>query len=410
MASIAAVAPLKRRDFRYFWFGQWVSQFGDNIFHVAQVWIVYQLTGSAGAMATVALCGQIPSIAMILMGGALVDRLPRRRVALWSDLVRGALVLAAAGLLYAGALGPWHMYALAAAFGTVSAFARPAFRALIPTLVPPEERTATNSLISAGSTAAGIAGPTLGGLIMAAGGAEAAFLVNGLSFLAAGAGLLLTRVEEPARTHSADAAVRPAHLVRDLLEALRVLAAQPFLLATIIFMAIINVTGQAPEVILRPWVARELAGGGPGTLSLTYTCFSAGMFGALTLLGSWKIKRHRGLWAYGGILVTGFSMVGMALVTAPWQLWVLDFVLGAACMTYFVIWEGMLQDLVPAEVMGRVAAIDEFGRMILYPLGLAAVGLLASSGAAFWAMLGGGLLTVLLSLAGLMMPVVRRQG
>jgi MFS family permease len=272
MISFAAAAPLRRRDFRLFWLGQWVSQLGDNIFLVAQTWLIWNLTGSGAAMATVALCSQIPSTAMLLVGGALVDRLPRRWVSIASDAARGAILLVLAALYAAGALRPLHLYGMAAVFGLVSAFARPAFGALVQTLIPTEERVAGNALVSAGSTVASIAGPTLGGLIMGLGGAGMAFLLNGISFLVAGAALVLANPEEPDVT-GRQGPLKVVTLTRDLRDGLRLITGKPFLLVGMASLSLILITGQAPVVILRPWVAAQ-AGGGVQTLSLAYTAFA----------------------------------------------------------------------------------------------------------------------------------------
>lgn len=114
VVRLAAVAPLRRRDFRLFWVGKVVSQVGDQIHLVAQSWLVWQVTGSGAAMATMALCSSIPAVGMLLLGGALVDRLPRRWLSIWSDL----------------------------------------------------ELVATNGLFEVGGTAAGVLGPALGGLVV----------------------------------------------------------------------------------------------------------------------------------------------------------------------------------------------------------------------------------------------------
>ncbi len=423
MVSLAAVAPLRSRDFRLFWFGQWVSQWGDNVFMVAQIWLVYALTGSPAALVTIALCSQIPGIGMLLLGGALVDRLPRRLVALWSEVLRGAMLLLAAGLQITGRLQPLHLYALAAAFGLISAFARPAFRALVQALAPPEHRAATNSLVSGGSLVAGMAGPALGGMVLAAGGAGLAFAVNGLSFFAAAVGLLLARPPEPGPAGEAalDASAAPAGarrglsdlrlvtLLGDLLPALRLLAARRFLIGTVFAMALIQVTGQAPVVILRPWVADQRASGGAGALSLAYTCFAAGMGLTVVALGSIPVRRRRGLLVYGGMFVAGICELAMARVTAPWQQWTAELILGAAVMIHGVIWETLLQEHVPPAAMGRVAAISDFGSAVLYPGGVALVGLLSVAPGPQWVLLGGGTLTALVAVLGLLTPWVRRE-
>lgn len=398
MIQAAAIAPLKRRDFRLFWVGQWISQLGDNIHLVAQAWLVWKLTGSGAAMATITLCSTVPSVAMLLLGGALVDRLPRRWISIASDLLRSGLLLTAAGIYLTGLLQVWHLYVLAAAFGLVSAFARPAFRALIQALVPTDELVATNGLISAGQTIAGIAGPVIGGLVMGFGGAGLAFALNGTSFGIAAVALLFTNPLEPA-TAAGRQVLRIGALWADLVEAVRLLARQPFLLGTIGAMSLIVITGQAPVVLLRPWVA-ERVGGGVETLSIAYSAFGAGMFLTVTLLSSMRLTRRREWWIYTGMAIAGLAQVGMARASAPWQMWALDFLLGVSVMIYGVIWPALLQERVPPEAMGRAAAIDQFGVSLLYPAGVALIGVLLAGPGPYWVMWIGGWLTAAVAVIG----------
>lgn len=396
--QLAAVAPLRRRDFRLFWAGQWISQLGDNVQMVAQAWLVWELTGSGAAMATITLCSTIPSVAMLLMGGALVDRLPRRWISIWSDLLRGALLLTLAALFVGGAMRIWHLYLMASAFGLVSAFSRPAFRALMQALVPPDELVATNGLVSAGQTVAGIAGPVLGGLVMGLGGAGLAFALNGISFFAAAVALLFTQAVEPSLA-GGKRRLSLRGLWADLLEAMRLLADQPFLLGTIGIMALIVITAQAPVVLLRPWVA-EQAGGGVHSLSLSYSAFGAGMFLTVTLLTAVKLRHGREWWVYIGLAAAGLTQVGMAYVSAPWQMWVLDFLLGCSVMIHGVIWPALMQEKVPPEAMGRAAAIDQFGVSLLYPAGVALIGVLLAGPGPFLVLAVGGWLTTAAAVVG----------
>jgi MFS family permease len=331
------------------------------------------------------------------VGGALVDRLPRRWVSVASDVLRGLLLLALAALQASGSLQIIHLYVLASLFGFVRAFAQPAFRALVQALIPPDERVSGNALVSGGATAAGLIGPALGGLVMAAGGTALAFLLDGLSFLVAALALLPARPEEPHR---------PKNQVRvfsDLGEAIHLLKGRRFLLGAMAAMALILVTSQAPVVLLRPWVA-ERAGGGVSTLSMAYTAFSAGMLLTVILMGAGKAPRHRGAFIFGGMALTGLCQAGMAVVTAPWQLWALEFLIGASIMIYGVIWPAVLQDSVPPAAMGRISAIDQFGTTVLYPAGIALVGVLSTAPGPYWTELGGGLLTIAVAGLALLLP------
>ncbi|MGE5675632.1 MAG: MFS transporter [Mycobacterium leprae] len=399
MSIAATITPLRHRDFRLFWLGQWVSQFGDNVFLVALNWTVWKLTGSGAAMATVTLCSQVPSIGMLLVGGALVDRFPRRRISILSDVVRGVALLAAGSLALSGLLQLWHLYVIAVLLGLASAFARPAFRALTQALTPSGEGVAANGLIASGRTTAGIAGPALGGLLMGFGGAASAFLFDGLSFFIAAAALLGASPQEPAVARQGKA-LRIRTLVTDLAAALRILSARPVLILTIGVLSLIVVTGQAPIVILRPWVASQV-GGGVHTLSVAYSLFAAGMFLTVTALGSVSTRGHEGWLIYGGFLLSGLCQVGMALAKAPWQMWSLDFLTGVSVMAYGVIWPALLQETVPPDAMGRVSAVDDFGSLILYPAGIVLTGILSTRPGAYWVLLGGGLLTMGIALIAL---------
>ncbi len=409
LQRFAAAAPLRRRDFRLFWIGQFISQLGDNIHLVALNWLTWQLTGSGAALATITLCATIPSVAMMLVGGAVVDRFSRRLMTIWSDLIRGAILLGAAGLQVTGILQVWHLYVVAAIFGFVSAFARPAFRALLQSLVQADDLVAANGLMSAGSTAAGVAGPALGGLIMALGGASLAFALDGISFLVAAFALLSAHPIEPPRVTTAGP-IRLKCLLTDMREAVRLLAGQPFLLGTIGAMSLIIVTGQGPIVLLRAWVA-EQTGGGVQALSLSYSFFAAGMFLTVTLLTGLKVRRHRELLIYLGMAVAGLGEVGFAHVAAPWQMWLLDFGLGISVMVHGVVWPALLQERIPAEAMGRVAAIDQFGMSILYPAGVALIGVLSVAPGPGWTLALGGWLTFAVAVAGglFLVPVNRPQ-
>jgi MFS family permease len=198
------IRPLQSSAFRLYWIGRLVSQLGDHVFVIAQAWLVYQLTGSPAAMVTVTLASQIPSIAFVLLGGALADRLDRRRVAITSDVLRGMLLLLLTALLWQNRLGLVHLVALAAGFGLVSAWSAPAFRGLVQSLAPEADRASVSSLLSLGGTLVSIGGPVLGGIVMAAGGAKLAFLLDGLSFFAGALGLWLARVVLPAPVRSGE--------------------------------------------------------------------------------------------------------------------------------------------------------------------------------------------------------------
>src|SRR5262245_294360 len=123
--STASVHPLRNRHFVTWWLGATTSLLGDQFYMVALPWLVLQLTGSAVAMGTVAMCAGIPRAALMLMGGAVTDRVSPRRVLMITASARAVLVAAIGVLLGLHVLHLWQIYALAIAFGIADAFAMP---------------------------------------------------------------------------------------------------------------------------------------------------------------------------------------------------------------------------------------------------------------------------------------------
>lgn len=411
----ASLAPLRHRPFALFWSGQLLSSLGDWTFFIARTWWIYEQTGSTAAVAAVALAGQLPMVLLTLLGGTVADLLPRRQVQIASDLARAVVQWSAAALVARGAMSTEGLFVLSAVHGMMAAFARPAFRALVPELVPPPDRHAANALMGLMSTGSGLAGPVLGGVVMAAAGFTGALRIDAFTYLmaalllwAAGAtGLGERRV--PAQ-HQPSPERRPGSLFSAAFDGWGAIRQTgPFVLVSLSAMAAINVTGQAPVVLLRPWLAERLAGPGwaAALLGWLHTAFAAGMVVGTSLLAALR-PRHRGYAMYGAMLVTGGLMMAMGLATRVWLVLTCQFLIGAAVMVEGVLWEGFLQDRVPPDRLGRVAALDEVGRMVLYPAGLALVGSLAGGGHELAVLLAGGAATALIAALVLALPATGR--
>lgn len=173
---------LSHRSFALLWGGQTISRLGDQLYLIALAWWVLQQTGSAAAMGAVLICAEVPLIIFLLVGGVVVDRLPCLAVMLVSDVSRALIVGVVAVLAAQHQLALWHLYVLSALFGLADAFFTPAYTAVIPDLLPAEVLPSANALQSISVEVAGIAGPALGGAIIAAGGTALGFALDALSF------------------------------------------------------------------------------------------------------------------------------------------------------------------------------------------------------------------------------------
>src|SRR3954463_2624313 len=131
--------PLRNRNFALWWTGATLSLLGDQFYVVALPWVVLQLTGSAIAMGMVSMCSGIPRAVLMLMGGAVADRMSPRRLMIITATARVLLVGAIGGLMWVGDLAIWHMYLLAFGFGIADAFALPSGPAMMRSMVQPEQ-------------------------------------------------------------------------------------------------------------------------------------------------------------------------------------------------------------------------------------------------------------------------------
>ena len=180
--QVPLLSSLRHRSFALLWLGQSLSRVGDAVLSVALPWLVYDLTGSAMAMSSVAVLQRVPTLFLLLVGGVAVDRLPRQRVMLASDAVQGLTVVLMAASIGSGHLQLWHLQVMAVVFGAAAAFFRPAFSSITPQLVPKDELISANSLVSVSRSFAQVGGPLLGAGLVASGGIATAFAFDAATF------------------------------------------------------------------------------------------------------------------------------------------------------------------------------------------------------------------------------------
>src|SRR5262249_6923837 len=154
-----------------------------SIYRVALAWWVLEKTGSATAMSTIFIFASAPMLVFLLIGGVAVDRHSRAHVMLLSDTSRGLLIGIVTLLAFSHLLGLWHIYIVSLLFGIVGAFFGPAYRAIVPEILPRELLPSANGLMSLSLQLAEIAGPALGALVVSTSGSPTAFALDCLSFV-----------------------------------------------------------------------------------------------------------------------------------------------------------------------------------------------------------------------------------
>ena len=394
---------LRIRSFAFLWTGQTVSRLGDSLYRIALAWWVLEKTGSAAAMGTVLIFSFLPMLLFLLIGGIAVDRLPRGRVMLASDVLRGAIVAFVAALAFAQTLEIWHVYAASMLFGFVDAFFQPAYTAIVPEIVPADALPSANSLTNLSRQITGVAGPMLGAAIVALGGTPAAFALDAVSFFVSAACLLPIIGLLGMRT----AEVKSSSALNDLREGLATVFGSPWLWLTIAIFALANVAMDGPVAVSLPFLVKDALHADVDALGLLYSSSSLGAIAGAVWLGRFQRIRRRGLVMYGAGVVSAIAVLLAGLPIPIAAICVVFFFEGWSVATFGLVWTNTLQELVPGDRLGRVSSIDMLGSYVLLPIGYGMTGWLTDAiGAPMVFVLGGGIGALLIAL-GLLHPAIR---
>jgi MFS family permease len=359
---------LRHRDFRLLWTGQAVSLLGDGIYLVAIAWLVYDISNEPGALALVGLAWTLPQVAGLLLGGVMSDRFERRRLLVIADLVRFAAIGSIAALTLAGVVELWHLVVLVVFYGIGEALFQPTFTAIVPDVVPREELLQANALKELMEPIGlRFAGPALGGLLIAVFDVGVAFLVDAGTFAAAAVCVaLMTRQPPPRETVGS---VR-----RDLADGFAYVRAHAWLWGTLIGAALFLFLTFGPFEVLLPYIIKNELGGDADTFGLVLAAGGLGSIMAALTLSRVGIPRRYVTFMWGAWFLGDLLIVLLAVAGAAWQMCLValvSFGLGTAGM---VVWNTMMNTLVPPEMLGRVSSFDWFVSMGLIPLSFAVTG------------------------------------
>ena len=346
-------------EFRRLLIGNCVNMLGGSIFIIGMGWTVAQIGGpkAYGLIFTAYFLGHLP---LLLYGGMVVDRMPRRTVALVADIGQAVLVTIAALLLMVGFGEIETLLVVTFLTGGAGAFSIPAIGALVPDLVEEDLLPQANAMRGVAMTAAWMLGPLIGGFTVAVWGIEACLLIDALTFIFSGV-VLWTISEIPVeRGESED-------LREEVIEAWEFVKTQPWLLAGIAMFMIWHIGDSAIEIGI-PFIIE-----GKGLGAKEFGIFGAvGAGGAMlgSLVGGLKPipKESRGLIFYTLIGGIAWCMLMWAM-PIPFLL-ILFFVLIEGIMggTLGVIWRTTMSDSVDQHLRGRVNSLDAIGSLIFIPL------------------------------------------
>jgi MFS family permease len=375
-ALTATFASLQRhRNYRLYFYGQLISQIGTWLQNAAQAWLVLDLTHSAQAVGVMGFALYAPYALFGLFGGALADRLDRKRtmIVTQSALALAAAILALVVVLHVDRV--WVVDLLAAARGTVLVLNNPSRQALMVQLVGRRELANAIALNSSLNNATRIIGPAIAGVMIAAVGTAACFALNAISFIPVivAIGMMRrsefhTRARRPAQVTSFRAAI---------VEGLRYARRRKTIAIALTMLFVISLAAINFQVLL-PILARQTLHGGAEVYGFITACFGAGaLVGALFTAARTKASPMVLLVAAAGF---GAMQFAAAPQTNPFVVGAVLFVMGVFYTTYTATTNALVQLATPEFLQGRVAGLYSYLFLASGPFGSLFVGWLSERG------------------------------
>jgi predicted MFS family arabinose efflux permease len=356
------------RDFRIMWLGACVSTIGTFVQQFAQSWLVYDLTKDPFYLGLDLFLGQLPIMLFSLVGGVFADRLDRKKMLLASQYIQMtcAFVLAALFATHSLHHHVWPILVLSFLVGIGQSFGGPAYSALLPTLVDPEDLTNAISMNSIQFNLARLIGPTLGGLAYTAFGATWCFALNGVSYIAVIVSLLVIHVKfAPAKTHDS--------VLTSMKEGIRFIRDREGLSSLVLLAFCTTLFGFSLTGFL-PVIVRAVFQRGPGTYELLLVFSGAGSIcGALGVAAIEKLKGQRRL-ALLGMIALGLTTAGFAVSKRLPLSCVLIFFTGMAVMASASLLLSVVQLTVDDSMRGRVMSVYNIAIRAGIPLGALSLG------------------------------------
>jgi MFS family permease len=382
-------ASLRHRNYRLFFFGQLVSAAGTWMQTVAQSFLVLGLTHSGTQLGLTTAARFLPVLLFGPAGGLFADRRDKRRVLFVTQTSAGLLAGVFAVLTAAHDMRLWTIYLLAVALGFVNVFDNPARQSFISEMVPPADLPNAVTLNSVSMNMARVFGAALGGVLAAALGLALCFAFNALSFGAVLVSLVAMRAPElfPAR--------RVAREPGQIRQGLRYVRGTPELLIPLVMIAIIGALAWEFQVSL-PLMASKVFGGGAAAYGVMASVMGAGAV-AGGLVSAARSRPRASAMCLAAIGWGVAILLAAAAPTMPLELAALVFV-GYGSITFNSMAKTTLQLAAKPTMRGRVMALWALAWLGSTPVGGSIVGWIGQDAGARWALVAGGLPTLLCGL------------
>ncbi|MET4591130.1 MFS transporter [Arthrobacter sp. 754] len=377
MPVLQALRPFAHREYRVLIAALAISIFGSGMWAVAMVYQVIHLGGGPLELSLVAAAGSAGLVAFVLVGGIAADRVPQRLLIIGVEGANLAVIATISGLAMAGWLQLWHLAVGSFVLGVGAAFFFPAYSAILPRILPPEDLLAANGMEGTmRPMLQQAAGPAVAGILVAALSPSHALTGVAACHLAAFITLnFLGRHSGSQVTHgTGETGAAKTSFFADLREGIKYTVRTPWLLWTLLWACISVLFLIGPIEVLMPFVVRDQLGGDSRMFGFLLAVMGVGGAAGSLLTASLKLPRRyltvmMVCWGAGSL-----PLAAVGILDSFWTVAAAMFIFGATGGVGMVIWGTLLQRRVPGHLLGRVSSLDFFVSLALMPVSMALAG------------------------------------
>lgn len=354
---------LLTRDFTLVWWGQMVSQVGDGVSKLALLWFVYSITGSPLKTTMIGLLQTLPPILFGPFIGVIVDRVPKKLLLISSDLIRALVLGVLPCLLPVDSFSIERLYLMVFVHAVASAVFGPALTAAIPSLVSRHEFTAANALLQTTTSIGIIVGPALSGVGIATMSSQEVLCVNAVSYVISALCFLFIRFPRMEMAPAAGGSL--AGTLRDVMEGFQYVLHRQRVILMLIGAASMYTFATSAFSTLFPVFGKKLLDLGPIEVGYLWSAFGVGLLLVslgLVSLSSWSLPKRIQLMALSSF-ISGLTLLGLLFTSNRLVAAALMVIIGMGAGTLTPVAWGVLQEIAPTTLLGRVLAIYNLGAM-----------------------------------------------
>ncbi|HOP07099.1 MAG TPA: MFS transporter [candidate division Zixibacteria bacterium] len=372
---------LLNRNFVLLWQGQFVSMLGDQAFFIAVMFWVKHQTGSATLMGTIMAAAGIPAVILGPLAGSFADNYSRRSIIIWTDILRGLLVLGFTALVF------WSpdstdliivgMFIVAVSAASLSAFFRPAISAAIPDIVPTDKLTQANSMNQMSMQCSTLLGQGIGGVAFRLLGAPLLFFIDGVTYLFSAVSEMFIEIPQVKRAASEKPETVIARFKRDTVEGIRFVWHNRGLRDIMMVAAFLNFF-IVPIIVLMPFYVEDTLGSTTDWFGFMMAALGGGAMVGYLAAGTLKPSPGTRMWLLLiGLTLNCLAFGALGLLTSSIQAVALMFLIGLLNGYVNIFLSTIMQLTTPTEIRGRVFALLGTVSSGLTPIAMALTGVVA---------------------------------